>query len=253
MSTLGRSVKWSVAFVALALLACGGDPGQGNPGAGANASQNSAALVSYRLGVDVSGLGTITGHAGSQTIGCTAVSMSTICTFNVMPGDAVVLSGGSASNFVGFKVPYCQVNPCNWDDPDFAPPAYAWSKADYSFTVTGSITVSAAFSAPATVAPTTYKLGLVVSGPGSGTITGPSGVTCAAGSTCVFDITAGTPVTISAGGASNFVGFQVPYCQVNPCDWSNPDFAPPAYAWSTADDAFTMTGPITVSAKFASP
>jgi hypothetical protein len=150
------------------------------------------------------------------------------------------------------------VNTCNWDDPEFAPPTqYVWSKASWTFVLSGAKTVIAKFGAVTAPAPSTYTLSLALSGAGTVSIryavgTAVTNLSPCSRAACSYSIPVNATVTLTGG--ANFLGFQRPYCDVIACDWSDPEFAPPQqYAWSTAPWTFVLAAPKGVNAKFGTP
>jgi hypothetical protein len=252
LSQVRSSVGLGVVIV-LTLAGCGGGPDSSSPGEVSRALLGDPRVLT----LNISGQGTVTGSytTGSGDIaifgaGCSAA----VCTATVPEGASVTLTG-AGSNFIGFQRPYCDVNTCNWDDPEFAPPTqYVWAKAAWTFVLGGAKTVIAKFGAATAPAPSTYALSLALSGAGTVSVsyavgTAVTNLSSCSSAACSYSIPVNAAVTL-AGGA-NFLGFQRPYCDVNPCDSTDPECAPPQqYAWSTAPWTFALDAPKAVNAKF---
>jgi hypothetical protein len=197
-------------------------------------------------------------------------AVGTACKYDIASFPVSVMLTGvavSGTNFTGFQRPYCDVNSCVSDDPEFMPPTQnAWSPAVYTFTMNTSKLVYARFALPPV---TKFPLTINVSGIGTavpfatqdGAVL-PLVLSTATSYSKTYTATIDKDATVliryqASPTAPDSLVFQKPYCEVN-ADYcaaalaADPDWYPPSgVSWGPAPYTFKVTGAKTVGAKYA--
>jgi len=183
-----RRPSWSCLIIPLVAAACGNVPNPAHDGGPTGDGSPATRTITVQRG-----------HGGGGAVTSTpgGISCGSACTASVLDGTAMVLTAApdAGSVFAGWS------GPCTG------------TSLTCSFTVSGDVTVGAAFDVQH------YTVMVTPAGTGAGTVTGtPGGLSCPGA--CTISVVAGAQITLTAAAqsSSRFVGWGGSACSgIAPC------------------------------------